>query len=332
MKIDHTVIDRVLDNQASAEEAREVNQWFTTDEGRRHLSERMEREASSLTEEEMERWVDHPIPEAKMKARFLEQLSPKKKKISSRYRWMAAAVMVPFLVLSLSILFLADRAGLFSPTEYAELTVPCGEQMQVALQDGTLIQLNSNSRLRYPKKFGLFNRTVELWGEGYFSVAKERSRPFVVNLHSIEVEVTGTKFNVKAYPYETNIYVTLDEGGVFLKDSKNQKYILHPGESADYNRQSGICRIMKPDDSSTSSAWRSNSLNFYLTPLGEIIKVMERQYDVHFIVTDSALLTSRFTLSTNKVNVIDILHDLETVSHICFKQKEEGTFEILPKE
>lgn len=331
MKIDNTIIDRVLDNHADADQAREVSQWFATDQGRCHISERMESEASSCSEEEMGKWVDHPIPEAKMKARFLAEISSKKRKISSRYYWVAAAVVVPFLILSLSILFLADRSGLFSTTEYAELTVPCGEQMQVVLQDGTLIQLNSDSRLRYPKRFGLFNRTVELWGEGYFSVAKESSRPFVVNLHLIKVEVTGTKFNVKAYPGETDVYVTLDEGGVLLKDSKNQKYMLRHGERANYNRQSGICRIMKSEDNTINSAWRSNSLNFYMTPLAEIVKVIERQYDVRFIVTDPALLTNKFTISTSKVNVVDILHDMEMVSHICFKQRDDGAFEILPK-
>lgn len=62
--------------------------------------------------------------------------------------------------------------------------------MQVVLQDGTVVQLNSDTRLRYPKQFGLFNRSVELWGEGYFVVAKEKNRPFIVDLKGIEVKVT----------------------------------------------------------------------------------------------------------------------------------------------
>ena len=79
------------------------------------------------------------------------------------------------------------------------------------------------------------------------------------------------------------------------------------------------------------SAWRSNSLNFYLTPLGEIIKVMERHYDVHFIVKDSAVLKNRFTLSTGKVNASDVLYDLEAVSNIVFTEIEEGVFEVTSK-
>lgn len=76
------------------------------------------------------------------------------------------------------------------------------------------------------------------------------------------------------------------------------------------------------------SAWRSNSLNFYLTPLREIIKVMERHYDVHFMVKDSAVLKNRFTLSTEKVNASDVLHDLETVSNISFTEVKDGVFEV----
>lgn len=333
MKIESQTIDRVLENKATQEEVRAVNEWFATDEGIEYLSERIEQEALALTEEQAAEWVDHPIPEARMRERFLKEISSEKKRsLSSRYRWVAAAVIFPFILLSASLAFLAERAGLFSPTEYAEFSVPCGEQMQVVLQDGTVVQLNSDTRLRYPKQFGMFNRKVELWGEGYFAVAKESSRPFVVDLHSVEVKVTGTKFNVKAYASDANILVTLDEGGVMLKDAHHKEYPLLPGESADYNRRSGTCQISKPEDVTTASAWRSNSLNFYLTPLSEILKVMERQYDVHFAVSDSALLTNRFTLSTNKVNVEDVLRDLEMVSHIRFTRTDEGLFEISPKE
>ena len=331
MKIDSTIIDRVLNNEASSEEVREVTEWFATDEGTQYLSERIEQEADTLTEQQAEMWVDHPIPEAKMRERFLQEISPAKRKGSTHYRWVAAAVMIPFLLLSISVAFLAERAGIFSETEYAELVVPCGEQMRVVLQDGTIVQLNSDTRLRYPKKFGIFNRTVELQGEGYFEVAKEKMRPFIVGLQGVDVKVTGTKFNVKAYAPEASVWVTLDEGSVMLQGAKGKEYPLLPGESAEYNRLSGTCHISRPDNSEQITSWRSNSLNFYLTPLKDIVKVLERQYDVHFIISDSTLLNNRFTLSTTKVNVTDVLNDLEAVSHIAFKETQQGVFEIAAK-
>lgn len=329
MKIDIDIINRVLNNKASTDEAKLVNEWFTTDEGVAYLSHRLDQESTRLTDEFVDAWVDHPIPEKKMKNRFFKQIEQRRTLFYYRY---VAAALIPFFLLSVVVVFLANQVGLLSPTVYADIKVPCGEQMQVVLQDGTTIQLNADTRLRYPKKFGLFNRTVELWGEGYFVVAKEHNRPFIVNLKEIEVKVTGTQFNIKAYPSDENISVTLDEGSVVLRDLKNKEYPLIPGETAEYNRKSGIYCLIKENNIEQILAWRSNNLNFYLTPLSEIIKVLERQYDVHFIVKDSTLLNSRFTLSTNKVNVNDVIYDLETVSHICFEQIDNETFQILKKE
>ena len=328
MKIDESIIDKVLNNEASAEDARRVSAWFATDEGRRYLSQRLDQEASAMTDEDVESWVPHSIPEEKMQERFLQQIPSPVKQLKPRRRWMIAAVLIPFIFLSVSVMFLADKVGLFSDVEYAEVVVPCGEQMRVILQDGTIVQLNSDTHLRYPKKFGMFHRTVELQGEGYFEVAKEKSRPFIVDLKGLDIKVTGTKFNAKAYKAENNIWVTLDEGGVMLQDMRGKEYPLHPGESAEYNRNSGVCQISTTENKEQISSWRSNSLNFYLTPLKDIIKVLERQYDIHFIVPDSILLENRFTLSTSKVNVQDVLNDLEAVSYITFNETENGVFEI----
>lgn len=332
MKIEESVIDKVLDNKASPEEARKVAGWFATKEGNEYLSQRMDRETEELQEEMLEGVLPHSIPEREMKARFMREIKREHGQRHTGRRWIwAAAVLLPFLLLSASLLFLVNRTGLLSEKEYAEINVPYGEQVRVILQDGSIIQLNSDSRLRYPKQFGLFSRTVELWGEGYFDVAKDENRPFTVDLQGVEVRVTGTKFNVKAYPAEPNIWVTLDEGGILFKDPTAKEYRLVPGESAEYNRRSGECLISRPENMEQISAWRTNSLNFYLTPLSEIIKVMERHYDVHFIVKDSSVLKNRFTLSTGKVNASDVLYDLEAVSNISFSQVQEGVFEVTSK-
>lgn len=329
MKIDESVIDKVLDNKAAPREARKVAGWFVTEEGRKYLSGRLDREMEELAEEMPEDVRLPSISGMKMKQRFMSEIKRERGRRSVGRKWMwVAAVLLPFVLLSVSLLFLVNRTGIFSETEYAEISVPYGEQMRVILQDGSIVHLNSDSRLRYPKQFGLFNRTVELWGEGYFNVARDENRPFKVDLQGVEVRVIGTRFNVKAYAAEPNIWVTLDEGGILFRDHNEKEYRLVPGESAEYNRQSGKCLISRPDNMEQISAWRSNSLNFYLTPLNEIIKVMERHYDVHFIVKDSTVLKNRFTLSTGKVNASDVLYDLETVSNICFTEVEDGLFEV----
>lgn len=330
MKINIEIIERVLDDKATPEEAKMVAEWFAEEEGQDFLSQYIADGQEELTEEEAISWLNHSIPERRMKARFLNQIKCSKKKALQK-RLLLVAVLIPFLFLSVSVTFLAGRAGIFSETKYVEVSVPFGERMQVMLQDGTVVLLNSGTKLRYPQRFSLFNRTVELSGEGYFEVAKMKSAPFIINLEGVNVEVTGTKFNVKSYADDGKVWVALKEGGVKLGDGKGLEYALVPGEQVEYDRASGKCSVERMDNFEKVMSWKDNSLNFYLTPLSDILKVLERQYDARFVVRDSLLLDSRFTLSTAKVNVTDVLKDLETVSNINFNEIKDGTYEVISK-
>jgi len=323
--MDPIIIDRVLSKTSTTEEARHVAAWFSTDEGQAYFSQRYDRESFLLNEKTMEEWLDHEIPTVKMKNRFMSQLNMRIK--TFRFR-VAAAVIIPFLLLAGAFTFVANRSGVFAGDEMAEVIVPYGEQLQVVLQEGTTVQLNSGSRLQYPKSFGLFTRKVKLIGEGYFSVAKETGRPFVVNLNEISVKVTGTKFNVKAYPDDRRISVALEEGSVNIADKGFHVYPLKVGQNADYDRNSGICIISAAEDMSLHTAWRTKSLNFYRTPLKDILKTLERQYEVQFAVDDSTLLNYKFSISTSKVNAGEILMDLEKVSKIRFKLKDINKYEV----
>lgn len=323
--MDPKIIDKVLSKNASQDEARQVAAWFATDEGQEYFSQRYDRESYLLNEKIITEWSDHEIPTERMKIRFFSQLKMRIR--TFRFR-VAAAVIIPFIFLAGAFTFVANRTGVFSSEELAEVVVPYGEQVQVVLQDGTIVQLNSGSHLQYPKSFGLFSRKVKLSGEGYFSVAKELGRPFMVNLNEINVKVTGTKFNAKAYPDDNKISVSLEEGHVNIIDKKNNIYPLKVGESADYNRYSGICTVNKVEDMTLHTAWRTKSLNFYRTPLKDILKTLGRQYEVQFEVNDSALLNYKFSISTSRVNVSDILKELEKVSKIKFQLDEKNIYEV----
>jgi ferric-dicitrate binding protein FerR (iron transport regulator) len=98
------------------------------------------------------------------------------------------------------------------------------------------------------------------------------------------------------------------------------------GESAEYDRTTGVCKITEAPDMTLHTAWRTKSLNFYRTPLRDIIKTLERQYEVQFDVYDSALLNYRFSISTSKINLDEVLSDLEKVSKVRFKINDEGKY------
>lgn len=319
------IINKVLEKNATPEEARQVAKWFATAEGQAYLSKRYDREAYLLNDKNVTAELDHEVPSESMRARFIHKLKPKI--FTFRFRF-AAAILIPFLLLTGAFVYIVLRTGILINSEMAEVTVPYGEQMQVILQDGTKVQLNSGSHLQYPKSFGIFNRRVTLVGEGYFSVAKESTRPFLVNLDGVEVKVTGTKFNVHAYKDNASINITLEEGSVELIDKNNKTYPLKPNQNALYNRETANCSIGNISSFGEYAAWRNRSLNFYRTPLSEILKTMERQYDVSFVVKDSSLLVYKFSISTSKINTKDILNDLEKISKIRFKLTADSQYEV----
>jgi ferric-dicitrate binding protein FerR (iron transport regulator) len=326
--MDPKIIDKVLSKTATPDEARRVAVWFATDEGQEYFSQRYDRESYLLNEKILDEWLDNEIPSNLMKVRFLSQLKMRVR--TFRFR-VAAAVIIPFLLLASAFTFLANRSGLFQSEEMAEFVVPFGEQLNIVLQDGTQVQLNSGSRLSYPKTFGFFSRKVKLTGEAYFSVAKEITRPFEVDLAGIKVKVTGTHFNAKAYSDDLKIRVALEEGSVNITDNGNKTYPMEIGENAEYDKSSGICKITETADMSLYTAWRTKSLNFYRTPLKDIIKTLERQYEVQFTVKDSNLLSNRFSISTSKINIDEIVTDLQKVSRIKFVRNMDNTYNISSK-
>ncbi|MEG0463436.1 FecR family protein [Bacteroides sp.] len=331
MKLDSTILTNYLDNKATLEEQKQVLAYLSTEEGQHDMALHLDQDIEAFTDRMAETWLDHDVPTKRMKRRFLNHISPVRSwKVALR----VAATVIPFLLLSSALFFLSDRLGVFAPPDYVSLTVPCGEQIHLVLQDGTLVHMNSSSRIRYPKKMGLFAREIELSGEAYFTVAKDKERPFVIDLNGVKVRVTGTEFNVKAYPDESYVQVMLYKGSLLLENQTDRTYPLRPGECADYDRTHGECHISRAVDAASIIGWQSRSLNFYRTPFRDILKTLERQYDVTFRLTAPELLDVRFTLSTSKVQVADILQDLEMVSSIHFTAADDSgkAFVVSPKQ
>ena len=327
--MEKSIIDKVIANTATTEEASEVAKWFATDDGQDYLAHRLDSDAAKLQEDEVNFYVASGINSDRMRSRLRNQI--RYRLLKSRAR-LIAAILLPLIILSGITLFVGNRLDLFGKTEYATLKVPLGEKANLVLQDGTSVQINSGSTIEYPKHFGLFDRKVTFSGEAYFSVAKEPSRPFVISVGGVEIKVTGTKFNVKAYPDEPTVSVALEEGKVSLIDKDKHIYPLQPRQSVLYNKVSGRCVISQIDEMETFTAWRSSSLNFNRVPLGEILKVIERQHNVVFTAEDPSCLRYRFTISTSSAQVSEILRELERVSDIRFRQVAGNRYKVYSRQ
>jgi len=175
-----------------------------------------------------------------------------------------------------------------------------GEKLTFQLADGSLVKLNSNSKLVFPEFFDANNRTVTLKGEAFFEIEKDADRPFRIITGDIGTQVLGTSFNVKSYNMKVDpITVAVVTGkvsvGSFEGNTVREGVMLEPGEMASYNQEE------KSFEKSTfrydeAIGWRDGILYFNDLDIKSIIKVIERWYDVKVILEkDNIDLDKDFT-------------------------------------
>lgn len=311
-------LKKVIAGDATEEETSQAMNWIGSEEGAEALSGLIQEDADRAGENFIKTWAPE-VPD-RLNSNFYRWLYGRTER---RHGWLkVAAALVPLIIISAVALFFAAEAGALKSAEFIEASADRGKQMQVVLSDGTLVELNSGSRLRYPKQFALFHRDVQLEGEAYFTVAKNRMKPFKVSVGNVSIKVTGTQFNVEAYKEKHFINVLLDKGSVTLVTPTGE-ISMKPSQYVSYNKLTGACslRDINRKDSSPA-AWRRNVLSFHRTPLGEILDIVSRERNVKFIVKDSTLLESRFTLTSDNEYTVNILHDIEAVSNVRFTPAE----------
>ncbi|WP_449438879.1 FecR family protein [Pedobacter steynii] len=163
---------------------------------------------------------------------------------------------------------------------------PRGGTYQITLPDGTKVWLNAASSLLFPSTFqGLGNRKVELSGEAYFEVAKDKAQPFIVVTDKQEVEVLGTHFNINSYAYEQDTKTTLLEGSVRVRPSasnplQSQSVVLKPGEQSVLNNS--YLKIM-PVDVEVATAWKNGKFLFRKEKLESILNRLAYWYNVDIV-------------------------------------------------
>lgn len=162
---------------------------------------------------------------------------------------------------------------------YNTMSTPRGRQFSVQLPDGTKAWLNAASSISYPTAFAGPERSVTITGEVYLEVAKDSKRPFTVKTpNSTEIEVLGTSFDIKAYPNDPVMNTTLLEGAVRIRTPR-QVQTLSPGEQS-IVRQNGETQLIKNADIPKMMAWKNGLFNFQDESLDEVMKQLERWYDI----------------------------------------------------
>lgn len=178
---------------------------------------------------------------------------------------------------------------------YNKLEIPRGGEFCLTLSDGTRVWLNSETSIQYPVAFGAKERRVFVQGEAYFEVAKDANKPFTVQFMSSSVTVLGTSFNIRAYPEEKRSQTTLAEGSVRIY-SPGSSMLLKPGEQAEVSALSGEM-VKQEVEVKNFTSWKDGRFVFEQQPLEDIMRTLERWYDIRVIFKDEG--AKRISLSGN---------------------------------
>jgi len=184
---------------------------------------------------------------------------------------------------------------------YNKVNVPRGGEYQLMLSDGSKVQLNSMSSIRFPVQFAQDCRLVELEGEAYFEVSKT-GQPFIVQTKGMKIEVLGTTFNISAYANE-EYQTTLVSGSVKVQTENGSNRILKPSEQACITPGSNQINVRNVDTAFYTS-WIHGKINFKDQRLDDIMKTLARWYDMDVVYENEATKELRFGCYVNRYNEI----------------------------
>ena len=246
-------------------------------------------------------------------------------------------IIVPNWLKIAAIVIIALMAGFFASQtlqkdHYSnlmnEVIVPNGEKAQLVLSDGTVVYLNSGSHFRYPAIFSEKERLVNLTGEAFFEVTKDKTSPFMIKSPKFNVKVIGTSFNLKAYPEDLENTLTLHTGEVAITNS-GKEFKIRPGEKYIFNTNTQKSNIIK-SNIKRSFLWEEGVIVIDNLNLEEIRKVLERKFDVKIIIANEKLNVIEYTGQFKPYETLEeVLELIRETSPVKFKIEINETKDII---
>ncbi len=318
------LIKRFFNGQCTEKEAEAVLNWLL-DPGNQHLAKRiMKRQWETLSGDgdvDIESLLERTQSRLKL-GKFREAGSREKQRW---YRSIPLRIAATFLLIAMSLAALMitteenQEEALASNSAKVEVSTSTGQIILKVLPDGTKVWLNAQSKLIYPETFGA-TREVRLQGEGFFDVADNKDRPFIVHADDIQIRVLGTAFNIKSYPGDPSIATTLVRGKVLIEQNKNDRQTrieLEPNQQAVFSHALKDISLHRVDANKYSS-WTNGSLIFEDDRVYDVFKTLERWYGVSITIEDDSNLSCRLTARIDKESLTETLELLKSITGIRY--------------
>jgi ferric-dicitrate binding protein FerR (iron transport regulator) len=338
-KIDKDLLQRYLESEGSNKEKQQIGEWFADLLGNEELRKFSKSwwndlpDDISFSDYDEERLQDRIHHILRLEEAVVFQKEKKKARLITIFTRIAAGLFIP---LALFFLFnLRNNTEGEQIVSRTEIFSPLGARVSFILPDGSTGWLNGGSSLNFPSQFKDKHRTVELSGEAYFDVVKDKEKPFTVVTNKIKVRAYGTAFNVMAYPDDQNTEVTLETGsiGIFNENEFIREKlldILTPGERIVYVNETG--RFKKDQvivDQYTS--WKEGKLVFRNEPMTKVVEKLNRWYNVNIIISDPRLKSYTYRATFIDESLDEILKIFQLTSPIVVtelkrEKHSDGTY------
>ncbi len=307
----HHILRKYLKGKGTAEEEHVIDQFYARNQSKDLLDDYTEKE-----EAEARRHIKSRVLDA-----IRSEASANKQAVRHRFMKVAASVVIIFTV-SLGV-----YKVLTSETEvvYLTKTTQKGQKATITLSDGSEVKLNAESTLIYPEAFTGDIRNIQLKGEAFFNVAKDRNRPFTVNSYGVVTTVLGTSFNVSAFP-EEDIKVTVATGKVSVS-SEEQQVELTPGEQATYQLTDKHL-VQEKVAVESFIAWKDGILQFTKSSLPEIASALERWYGVTITFSEAQSDHCQLRMTFDNLTLRQTLEQLAIVADVRYHFRNNGQIEI----
>ena len=200
---------------------------------------------------------------------------------------------------------------------YLSVTTVSKEMVEVKLEDGSSVWVNSSSRFNYPEKFSGKERKVMLKGEAYFEVAKNPKKPFIIETGSTIIKVLGTSFNVRAIEGEEKEIVSVSEGLVSVTAAKdeNSNTKIAAGEQCKLDKSTSEIQKTAIDDINFDS-WKTRKLLFESTYMKDVANTLSNYFETSIIVEDEIIGEMQLTSTFSNPKLDDVLRVIELTDEV----------------
>lgn len=240
-------------------------------------------------------------------------------------RWRYAALVAAFiggLIFAIGFSYIV----LNEPSCYT-ISTAAGEHAQVVLPDGSRVWLNYSTQLAYKTSLWSRKRHVDLCGEAYFEVARDKHKLFVVNNEQVQVQVLGTKFNVRARQSEEKMVTTLLKGSVLVVVPEKEGLLLKPGQVLGVNTKSFQCSLIESPYAKDVLAWIQKKVVYDRKSLLEIASSLEMLFGVTFHFADDGIKEEQFTCEfKTDDSIAGIMNALSLTQRIQYKIEGQNIY------